>query len=554
MRKRFFTAIAFLLAFMLFLQTFAFAEVTAAAEKSKGVYNIKINGELLNTDAPPFVNGKTSMLPVRAVFEKLGGKVVWNKAAMTMSITLEETSIELTANTKKAKINNKSVSLDTAPQLAGNRLMMPLSLIKSYLKMKVGVFPDKMLITIDSAGTLKDVSYLKNEGKDRIAFSLQGYRGCNIVRLTGPDRIVVDFPDTGAPAAEQKLNVSGSHVRSVRYSQYQTGTARVVVDVSGQPRYSLVEEGDKLYLDIDAPVFKGLTYYNNGDRVYFTINGAKLTDGGDKLKKFFNEQYENEDKDYMMTFPSRLARLEEGTMLINDGRLHSIEVKKSEDGEETTLILHAKDRFAYVTTTRPEVNNTAVTIVKPVADGETLVVIDAGHGGSEPGAIYGGFQEKNLNLDIAKRLNSLLKVKKVKTFMIREDDSYVGLYERGFIANALNASLFLSVHNNAIGDRSYGGTMTLYYPQQSGSSGFNGRRFAQIIQSKLLAGLKTTDRKIIERPNLVVLKATVMPAALAEVAFMTNAKDLQNLKNATFRQKAAAALRDAVLQALKEVG
>ena len=106
--------------------------------------------------------------------------------------------------------------------------------------------------------------------------------------------------------------------------------------------------------------------------------------------------------------------------------------------------------------------------------------------------------------------------------MIREDDSFVGLYERAFIANSLNAKLFLSIHNNAIGDPNFDGTMTLYNVKSSEGRDFNSYNFARIIQNSLLKTLGSKNRNLRERPDLVVLKATKMPAALAEIAFLTN--------------------------------
>jgi N-acetylmuramoyl-L-alanine amidase len=126
------------------------------------------------------------------------------------------------------------------------------------------------------------------------------------------------------------------------------------------------------------------------------------------------------------------------------------------------------------------------------------------------------------------------------------------LYERSYIANNLNAALFLSVHNNAMDDRGYAGTMTLCH-NQSWGSGFNGYKFAQVVQKNLLSKLGTIDRGVRERPNLVVLKATAMPSALAEVAFMTNESDRVNLQNEAFRMKAAEALCNAVIESLKQV-
>jgi len=137
--------------------------------------------------------------------------------------------------------------------------------------------------------------------------------------------------------------------------------------------------------------------------------------------------------------------------------------------------------------------------------------------------------------------------------MIRENDSFVGLYERAYIANNLNASLFLSIHNNAMEDRSFGGTMTLYYVTGSESKGFNSYKFSNIIQNELIKTMGTKDRKVRERPELVVLKATKMPASLAEIAFMTNSDDRAKLQNSEFKQKAAQALCDAVIKSLSEI-
>jgi N-acetylmuramoyl-L-alanine amidase len=190
-------------------------------------------------------------------------------------------------------------------------------------------------------------------------------------------------------------------------------------------------------------------------------------------------------------------------------------------------------------------------MLKPAKVGEKLVVIDPGHGGSEPGAQSFGVSEKEFNVDISKRLNALLKAKGISTYIIREDDSYVGLFERTSIANNLNATLFLSIHNNA-NDTTSSGTETLYYPGRSNSSGFTSKRFAQIIQSNLISALGTRNRGIVERPGLAVLRTSVMPAALAEIAFMDNKSDFAKLQSENFRQKAAQALCNSVIQALGE--
>lgn len=397
------------------------------------------------------------------------------------------------------------------------------------------------------------INYSPKGDSDEIALNLKSYKNYNIMRLTGPDRIVVDIPNVKGPALEKKQDINSTFVKSIRYAKYGSNSTRIVLDVNSQYPFRVDEKKGQLVLNIENPKYKNVTYSNNGDRVHFDLAGVKLTEGGEILKNFYTEKFNSTGKKYTMTFPTELGDIGEGLLHINDGVLQSVEIVKNTEEKTTSIVFNAKDKFSYLVFTRNDSDDTAITILKPAAKGEKLVVIDPGHGGLDPGAKVGNLMEKNLNLDIALRLNELLKKKKIRTYMTRQGDSYLGLYERAYIANKLNASLFLSVHNNAIGDPNYGGTMTLYYPQKAGSYGFNGKTFAQTVQQKLLGSLKTTDRKIIERPNLVVLKATAMPAALAEVAFMTNKADRTNLEKAEFRQKAAQALYEAIIQSLDKV-
>lgn len=181
------------------------------------------------------------------------------------------------------------------------------------------------------------------------------------------------------------------------------------------------------------------------------------------------------------------------------------------------------------------------------------VVIDAGHGGSQSGAAHGGVKEKDLNLDIAKRLNTLLVAEGIKTYMTRENDATLGLYTRSALANNVDADLFVSVHNNA-GHSKYSGSMTLYHSSSSKSNGnLSAYEFARIVQKNLNQTLNTKDMGVINRPNLAVLRTTNMPAVIAEIGYMTNSAELTKLKTAAYKQQAAEALRDAVLESLEKM-
>jgi N-acetylmuramoyl-L-alanine amidase len=180
-----------------------------------------------------------------------------------------------------------------------------------------------------------------------------------------------------------------------------------------------------------------------------------------------------------------------------------------------------------------------------------IVVIDPGHGGSNPGAVYGNVREKDLNLKVSRILKDKLTASGVTVYMTRTDDRDVGLYTRADIANKLNADLFISIHHNASPNTSAQGIMTLYYPTANDKV-FNGKKLAQIIQKNLVNTLKTRDWGIIPRPNLVVIRQTRMPAVIAELGYMTNKSELERIQTADFQEKAAQALHTAIMEALQQ--
>jgi len=556
--------VAFLLALAIsvFMTADAFAQralllsYDGKVQTYKGsVLTLKLNGETVSSDVPPIIMSDRTLVPVRALFEKLGAEVRWDARSQKMHIKFEGADIEFKANDINAKVNGKAVKMDLSAKKINNRLMIPVTFMGKQLGMRVNFNSKDSIVTVDQNSNLKGVEHSKYGGGDRVLLNFDRYRDYTVIRITDPDRIVVDLPYTCSEAKdkEKKLDVDGTLVESVRYIQYDKTNTRVVIDTIGQPQYSIEEKKGQLALLVESPTYKNLIYSNYGDRVGFVLKGANLTNDDENPKKLYTEKYDPGTGRYVLTFPNNLADLGNGVFKINDGLLNTVAISRDNKSGKTTMTFNQKDKFFYEILSRPEVNDTAITLLKPASKTERLVVIDAGHGGREPGAIYKGMYEKDINLDIAVKLNSLLKSKKIKTYMIRDDDRYVSLYERARIANDLNAKLFLSIHNNAIDDPDYGGTMTLYRPGSLKGYSLTAKRFAEIIQNALLSKLKTTDRKTIERPNLVVLKRTNMTASLAEIAFMTNKNDMANLQTDSFRQKAAAALCDAVIQALKEV-
>jgi N-acetylmuramoyl-L-alanine amidase len=170
-----------------------------------------------------------------------------------------------------------------------------------------------------------------------------------------------------------------------------------------------------------------------------------------------------------------------------------------------------------------------------------LVMVDPGHGGNDTGAVGCELRESDMNLDTSLRLRNLLVAAGYIVFMTRETDVFVGLRDRADLANNLDIDRFVSVHHNAFNSNATG-TETLIYTNPSADS----VDLANRVQQAMVDAWGLTDRGV-KRRDLVVLRATTMPAVLSESGFLDNcAVDARIIAQPAQRQVAAVAHRDAI--------
>lgn len=156
---------------------------------------------------------------------------------------------------------------------------------------------------------------------------------------------------------------------------------------------------------------------------------------------------------------------------------------------------------------------------------ENVIVVDAGHGGNDPGTIgFSGSYEKDINLEIARKLKEKLDSNGYKVILTRNSDEYIDNLLRAKIANKKRARVFISIHANAMeNNNSTNGVQVLYYPNRESTIGDLGNNeFASIIMDSLLNGTSAIDKGIIKREDLIVLNQTKMPAIVVETGFLSN--------------------------------
>lgn len=184
-------------------------------------------------------------------------------------------------------------------------------------------------------------------------------------------------------------------------------------------------------------------------------------------------------------------------------------------------------------------------IVVPRAPDETVIVLDAGHGGSDPGAQRADVNEKDVTMAIINKLKKVLEGKGARVVLTRADDTFISLEERVRITNQVNPNLFLSVHINSLQSTSdIHGIETYYQTDRS-------LPLANRVHESLVTGLGAPDRSV-RRARFYVINHTPVPAVLAEVGYITNKTERDRLISSDYQHKIANALARGVMLYLQD--
>jgi N-acetylmuramoyl-L-alanine amidase len=210
------------------------------------------------------------------------------------------------------------------------------------------------------------------------------------------------------------------------------------------------------------------------------------------------------------------------------------------------------------------------------------IVLDAGHGGSDPGATAPELLEKEITLDIGRRLRELLEKDGFDVVVTRDSDRTIALRDRAQLANTSRSDIFVSIHVNALARHTESRGIETYYlgatndpsltalaARENGVSGYSvsdmrrllegvyadarrdeSHELATTVQKKLYESLRRDDAGLenwgVKRAPFLVLVATDMPAVLAEVGCISNDRESAMLRRPEYRQKIANALFDGI--------
>ena len=375
--------------------------------------------------------------------------------------------------------------------------------------------------------------------------------------LQNPLRIVYDIPNTLVNHEIRNSEYQINETDSVKIGQFEVNKARIVITTPNVTKYIPIYSTDNqslLIANLDKLDHKSLfgtacdiisynTEKTNSQTSSMILSfNHPLVHGIDRTNQrlilyLYNVARYNEDT-FNETFKN--------TYFANSNiqLLPGVGMKLTIPTEPDTFIntyLGADSKTLKVQVTTPKKTKPPFTSQN---SGIKKIVIDPGHGGNDVGAIRGDITEKEITLDVSKRVRNILEKKGYKVEMTRDNDKTVSLQDRVAFSESEHPDIFVSVHVNSSEKPEITGIETHYYRQESMS-------LAQTVHAALASNIKTNNRGLF-KSKFYVINHTTAPAILVEIGFISNDGERAELVSDKRKQATAKAIAEGVENYFKE--
>ena len=428
------------------------------------------------------------------------------------------------------------------------------------------------------AATVRGISLTQLPRGDRITIEFNQEVEFKSDRVQNPDRVFFDFPNASAATAlaDRAREINSPLVKNVRIGRPTAGVTRVVLELAGTPRYSAFPLYGPYRVVIDLESSTSDAPSTSSPPAAATVGPAASSSGAGAPAS----SVERAPAPAPPPAPTVVTPPVHTVVPPPEPPVKPVEPPFAAPPLTTSPGLPS-------ITSRGDYS-----LARQLGLGISRIVIDAGHGGHDPGAQANGINESELVLDIALRLEKLLSERPgVDVVLTRKTDEFIPLEERTAIANREGADLFLSIHANASRQAAVAGIETYILnfatnpaaeavaARENATSGqtmgtlpailkaialnnklAESRELATILQTSLVRKLRGQNKGMrdlgVKQAPFVVLIGAQMPSVLAEIAFITNKPEASLLKTSGYRQQIAQALCDAIVKyqaALKKI-
>lgn len=418
------------------------------------------------------------------------------------------------------------------------RVVFDLSGKKDY---EVKQSADKKNITISFGKTTVDkISAVHSQNKDIITIGGTGSFGASVAMTADHQKIIVTIPNCQSDLNDKINTADLQYVLDGKVDTSKGNVVEMVFSVEDLVQYSYREENQNLILEIYPTTLKNMRYDKNANVLYLDKKD-KIDTGSVKMEDHYLDGY------FDVTLPGDYeSDYGYGTYDVKGTVVENIEV--STKGGSTTFRFKQNRISAYEVT--DEGNSYAIRVKNPKEVYDKVLLLDAGHGGKDPGTSGNGMQEKNLTLTIAQKIEQELQGSGIKVYMTRDSDVYPENSTRAQTANDI-ADLMVSIHINS-GPETANGTESLYQVHANDSSSrLTSKQLAEILQASMISGTGNTNRGVKLRTDLLILNRTTVPSAIVEVIFITNTGDALKISNPAYQDQVAQAIADGIQEAVK---
>ncbi|MNK06077.1 Sporulation-specific N-acetylmuramoyl-L-alanine amidase [compost metagenome] len=487
------------LGFLAFLFFFLLA-FPGQGHAASGDTHIKLDGreiKLAKGSQVQEISGSV-LVPIRVVVEELGYSVNWDSKSGKVTIEQGSKTLDLTVNKKTAHVNGTKIIMPAAPMLKGDVTYVPLRFVSEQTGVKV-VWDNKLrtafLTTPDSQS---------GSGSGSNSGTGAGNASGN------PTQVPVPGGSSGSGTA----NGSTGNVAGGTKGETPSTTLASINGVSFS--------ANRLIVAMDGKAVTKVSKLTNPDRIVVDITNAKFSDSFLNSQPLDNSGQGNlQVTDYPDVKQIRYSLFNNNPSTV---RL-VLDLSYSKNYE----LLNAGDGLVIVDLNK---DSSSDPVTPPGGNGKKLVVIDAGHGGSDPGASsITGKHEKTFTLAVVLKIQELLKNEQGIDFVLtRSDDTYPTLSDRVKIANDLKADIFISVHGNSAAPTATGSET--YYTRPDSIE------LAGVMHKYLVEATGLPDRKVRQK-SLQVTRETKMPAVLLEVGYLSNKNDEPLMYDDAFQERVA---------------
>lgn len=504
------------------------------------VESAQVDGKAYKLDVSPQLVEGEIVVPVRFIANRLGLSLIFDQDIMGLRL-------EPPKDSPSRERSLTSGLLRETEGVPGNM---------EDLAMQEEKVPSSDLIVLhhpEDEQDLREIIFMGGP-RSRIFLDLKSYTGYQTHLLTQPDRLVIDLFGVGGNALPPMEINDHPVVRSIRSSRFDEQTIRIVCDLKDSTGYrispwpgggleiefnfqltsiTLDQSGDEFQLHLQAsaaPVIE-VVYLEDPYRLVFDLQETTLV-----IPSF--DRPVNQGRIARLRVSQHTPSVTRVVLQVTEP-MAALPIEQLDDGRFALPLFNGSVDEARAYLTRLIGPSTPIISEAPVREGELsglTIVVDPGHGGSDPGTIgYQGTFEKDVNLAIAMYLGEFLTQAGARVVYTRDSDVYVSIFERPAIATEANADLFISVHANSHIQRGTArGTETLYRAKDPASE-----LLARTVQDEVVKAITLVNRRIWSRDDLAVFNQTKIPAIMVEVGFLDHPDEELLLRAPGFQKVAA---------------